>query len=286
MEKNKNLTIIAQNFLYYDVNSAPNGDISIFGVGHECCLPDKMEGPKTFPFYSMHIVLGGRGTIYVGGEKHEIAANQIFVLPPDTELSYHPDPLDPWEYIWCNFSGPNAVKFCLRCNLTPETPVFTAVTPQIIETARSLTELHHMRFSLDIAIIGRLYDLFALMIDNVCSAQYSENAIQERSVLAAIEYIRLNYTSPLLDLRSTAAAVGLHFNYLSQLFKKITGCTFNHYLNMYRIQKARELLDSGEKYISSIAERVGFTDQLYFSKVFKKYTEVSPKYYRSKIKSE
>jgi len=98
MEKNKNLTIIAQNFLYYDVNSAPNGDISIFGVGHECCLPDKMEGPKTFPFYSMHIVLGGRGTIYVGGEKHEIAANQIFVLPPDTELSYHPDPPSPLGY--------------------------------------------------------------------------------------------------------------------------------------------------------------------------------------------
>lgn len=286
MEKNKNLTIVAKNFLYYDVNSAPNGDISIFGVGHECCPPDKMEGPKIFLFYSLHIVLAGKGTVEIEGKKHQISARQIFVLPPNVELSYYPDPLDPWEYIWCNFSGPTAVKFCLRCNITPETPVFTAVTPQIIEVAYSLTELHRMRFSLDIATIGRFYDLFALMIDNICSEQYSENVIQERSVLSAIEYIRFHYSSPSLDLRSAAAAVGLHFNYLSQLFKKITGCTFNHYLNMYRIQKACELLDSGEKYISSIYERVGFSDQLYFSKVFKKYKGISPKYYRAQIKSE
>lgn len=287
MDKKENLTVIAQNFLYYDVNSAPTGDISILGIGHEICLPDKMEGPKSFSFYSMHIVLGGKGTISINGRKFSVSARQIFVLPPEAELVYYPDPADPWEYIWCNFLGPNAVKFCLRCNLTPDTPVFTAVTPQIIDAALALTKLHNMRFSLDIATVGHFYDLFALMIDSLCSAQSSEtSSVQEQSVLAAIEYIRQNYSSPQLNLRTTADEIGLHFNYLSQLFKKITGCTFNRYLNMFRIQKACELLDSGEKYISSVAERVGFTDQLYFSKVFKKYKIVSPKYYRAEIKSE
>jgi two-component system response regulator YesN len=68
--------------------------------------------------------------------------------------------------------------------------------------------------------------------------------------------------------------------YLAKLYKKKTGMNLKDYINEYRIEVAKELLKTGEKNISNIAETVGFDNFSYFSTLFKKMTGVSPKDYK------
>ncbi|MDU4961882.1 MAG: helix-turn-helix domain-containing protein [Sporomusaceae bacterium] len=64
--------------------------------------------------------------------------------------------------------------------------------------------------------------------------------------------------------------------YLNAKFKKETGCTFNDFLNRYRVLQAVDLLQQGGLRMYEIAEAVGFQDYKYFIQVFKKYIGCSP----------
>lgn len=70
-----------------------------------------------------------------------------------------------------------------------------------------------------------------------------------------------------------------NFDYLNRVFKKNIGKTIFVYLNEIRILHAKELIATTSMKIMAIAYRVGFQDECYFSKVFKKYTGMSPGQY-------
>ena len=95
----------------------------------------------------------------------------------------------------------------------------------------------------------------------------------------AIRYISKNFTSN-LTLDDVAEHVHLNPAYFSTLFKQSTGSSFKEYLNMVRIEESKRLLSNTENSIIDISMAVGFMDQSYFSKVFKKYTGLTPKQYR------
>ena len=71
----------------------------------------------------------------------------------------------------------------------------------------------------------------------------------------------------------------MNFDYLNRVFKKNIGKTIFVYLNEIRIHHAKELIATTSMKILSIGYRVGFQDECYFSKVFKKYTGMSPGQY-------
>lgn len=95
----------------------------------------------------------------------------------------------------------------------------------------------------------------------------------------AIGYIYEHFNTP-LTLEETAASIHLHPSYFSSLFKQSTGSSFKEYLNMVRIEESKRLLSNTDFSIIDIAIAVGFDNQSYFSKVFKKYTGLTPKQFR------
>lgn len=95
----------------------------------------------------------------------------------------------------------------------------------------------------------------------------------------AASYIAKNFTTP-LTLEEVATHVHLNAAYFSSLFKQSTGSSFKEHLNMVRIEESKRLLANTDYAIIDIATAVGFEDQSYFSKVFKKYTGLTPKQYR------
>lgn len=98
-------------------------------------------------------------------------------------------------------------------------------------------------------------------------------------VKKAVQYISQNYTSN-ITLEDVAEYVHLNPAYFSTLFKQSSGSTFKEYLNMVRIEESKRLLLNTDYTIIDIAIAVGFEDQSYFSKVFKKFTGLTPKQYR------
>lgn len=99
------------------------------------------------------------------------------------------------------------------------------------------------------------------------------------AIRAAIVYINENYHQKVF-LTDIAKAVFMNHTYLSQQFKKEVGLSIPKYLEQVRINKALLLIRSGDYSISEVAERVGFSNQNYFSKVFKSVTGFSPMKYK------
>jgi len=91
-------------------------------------------------------------------------------------------------------------------------------------------------------------------------------------------YISKNYADDIVFSR-IADELHLSRNYLSSLFKKEVGCTFQTYLMRYRIKKAKEFMKVNNTAVSIVAEKVGFNDVAHFSKAFKKQTGQCPTEY-------
>ncbi|UNM89286.1 helix-turn-helix domain-containing protein [Vagococcus sp. CY52-2] len=94
-----------------------------------------------------------------------------------------------------------------------------------------------------------------------------------------IDYIHTNYQNQ-LTLDKLADYLHLNKYYVSNLFKKETGMTFNNYLTDYRIEQAKVLLKESTDLLADISHQVGYSDPAYFSRIFKKKTNMSPISYR------
>ena len=70
--------------------------------------------------------------------------------------------------------------------------------------------------------------------------------------------------------------------YLSQMFKEQVGLSFTEYVNARRLVKARRLLLTTDLKIDEIAEACGFFSSTYFSTVFKKSTQLTPRTFRQR----
>lgn len=110
--------------------------------------------------------------------------------------------------------------------------------------------------------------------------QPEEDAEQgNRFVADAVKYIKEHYAED-ISLQSVADKVGISGGYLSTLFSQNLNCKFIDYLNQIRIDRACVYLEQNFLKTYEIAYRVGFRDEKYFSRVFKKVKGLSPKEYR------
>jgi AraC-like DNA-binding protein len=98
----------------------------------------------------------------------------------------------------------------------------------------------------------------------------------------AIRYIWQNYQNK-ITLEDAARSVYLSPSYFCKIFQRTVGCSFSVYLNRLRIEKSKQLLLRSDLRIADIVSMVGFEDQSYFTKVFKRVCGVSPTHFRKAI---
>lgn len=96
-------------------------------------------------------------------------------------------------------------------------------------------------------------------------------------------FIGGNYADAQMKVSDIADELCYTSAYLCMVYKKVTGNTINDSLNMYRIEKSRQLLEEGCWKLEQIAARVGYSSENYFAKVFKKFEGISPKEYQIRI---
>ena len=100
-----------------------------------------------------------------------------------------------------------------------------------------------------------------------------------KEVAGAVKFIQKNYNQE-ITLLQVADYVGMSPNYLSSLFKKDLTLSFVEYLNKVRINKAKELLLNTNLKLYHIAFDVGFNNESYFIRIFKKNTGMRPNEFR------
>lgn len=134
-------------------------------------------------------------------------------------------------------------------------------------------------------VLSALGDLIAAYIYAADSRAFSPVV---ENVIAAIEK---NVGDSAFSLEDYMRTLPLNYDYIRKLFAKETGLTPHGYLMNRRIARVKQIMDSGvaNRYsnysVSQIAEAGGFSDPLYFSRVFKKYCGMSPSEYLNRARS-
>ena len=107
----------------------------------------------------------------------------------------------------------------------------------------------------------------------------SPEAISHPEVSKILAYIDQNYDQD-ISVKSLAQYVMMGENYVSALFKKKTGHNLIHYLHQFRVDKAIEYLMQTSLPVNEIGQKVGFANDNYFIKIFKRVTGDTPSHYR------
>ena len=129
------------------------------------------------------------------------------------------------------------------------------------------------------------FQSFPRMIDIICGrlqdgpGEAAPAKLSNTAFLYMIKYIDLHLTED-CSLQQLAKEMNMTANYLGQVFKRETGKPYTQYITELRIDRAKNLLLSGDLSIGEISNVLGFNDYFYFLKTFKKVTGVTPKQYR------
>jgi len=106
--------------------------------------------------------------------------------------------------------------------------------------------------------------------------------INPSTIRLILNEMRQNYTEN-ITLTDLAKKYNISISHLSNLIKEELHLPYSEYITSKRIQKAKELLTDENLSIEEIAERVGYGDYFYFTKVFKKNCGISPSKYRKNL---
>lgn len=245
--------------------------------GRQDCSDMHSFGPGLRTIYIIHYVIRGCGYFVCGGKKHRITRGQSFVIRPFTEIHYYPDKEDPWEYTWIEFTGKEFLHWLEITAFCDDDCVIDFIEPKLIlplfDCLNSLREPTSMiQFSdapqkIALAILSVYSELHPLLGRKTRDGFYFDSACT---------IIKSSYQKPELGIEALCRELNISRATLHRCFINSCGISPGAYLVNYRIERAKELLSHGIT-AKATALSCGFTDPLYFSKVFRKAYGISPR---------
>lgn len=144
-------------------------------------------------------------------------------------------------------------------------------------------------FSREIVSLRLLQIIYRLQQDALASTDIETiesrdagSARRMQIMSQAKRVIKEKFYAP-ISLEYIASELNISAYYLSHTFSKESGFTLSQYVRDVRMNNAAKMLEDHRKNITEVAQAVGFSDPIYFRKVFKHHFGTSPKAYRAKI---
>lgn len=275
-----------QKYFKYSLysSSLENVGINIYNCGYQQCSGGHAWGPAVRDHFLVHLVVSGKGTFTVGERSYSLSAGDAFIIHPQTLVSYNADESNPWEYCWVGFSGADALRLVEFTSFEQENPVISFSKEQLSALKKVFLSIYSnfgTKAEQETMCVSKLYELFSL-ITTAAPNSNPDSSSGRVYVKNAIKYIQYNYANN-IDVSEIADHVGLSRSHLYRIFVKHLSQSPNEYLTNYRINQACTLLRTSGLSVGEIAGSVGFDDQLYFSRVFKKVKGVPPSQYVKEI---
>ncbi len=237
-----------------------------------------MKPQKYYNTYQLKMPID-KGYFSIQGKSFTMGENDIFLIPPNVTIKYEPDRETPWEYIRFEFSGVNADALAKNALLTPDEPVYhneDEFIPKLLE------EMVNTSFWIADDLISQSYALrfFSEIMKQRCVDSSDKITGGQEFLHEVTRYIENNYSDYNLGLKSIANHFYLSQSYMSHYFKQLSGRGLNSFITDFRLRRSRELLAKRpDLTIEEVAHSVGFSDALYFSKVFRKNFFSTPSVY-------
>jgi AraC-like DNA-binding protein len=265
-------------------------ELSLTFCGYEVCDAGYHYIPRKRNYYMLHIVRSGKGICKINGGNYFIEGNDAFLVFPEMEYSFVADPEEGCTLLWIGFMGMRAGECVMRSGFSQENLIRTTkLVTEVEELVEKMLQVKEMTFANDLRRNGILKLFFAQFIDEY-NNEFSKGNVQKEEGLetseyirSAISYIAQNYSQN-IKINELADYVGVNRSYLASSFKKATGYSPKEYLLSLRMERAKSLLETSDMTINGISNAIGYSDQLAFSRMFKKYTGISPTVYRDEHK--
>ena len=136
---------------------------------------------------------------------------------------------------------------------------------------------------LELSILGYLCNLFSYILQNKLYVSAPVESMQKSyrigQIKAVLKHIEQNYGTN-ITLNSLADIAGMNPNYFCRVFQDVTQQTPMDYVIYYRVEQAAMMLATTPLSITDIAMTSGFNDHSYFTKIFKRIKNVTPRAYR------
>lgn len=252
--------------------------LAVYSCGVQKCGACHSWGPAVRDHYLIHCIVSGSGVFSCGGKTFPLSAGDGFLVVPSEVVSYTASETDPWEYCWVGFNGSDAKRLMAQTGLLESAPVFhyggnRGLEQSLMNICGGYGGNPGAETRMEAGLLLFLAELMEL---------YGKPAAQHTGgfeyVQKAIRYIDFNYSSE-IDVDDIAASAGISRSYLYRLFMQHISMSPNEYLMRFRISKGAELLEENRLSVGEVAFSTGFADQLYFSRVFKKYMGIPPSRY-------
>ena len=266
----------------YNLRKLSGQSLAVTECGIQICHSGHVSPSITYPDYSAHFILEGKGIFCVNGKRYPLSAGQGFLITPGADCVYTADKQRPWKYIYVSFNGTDGDALVHSAGLSREDVVFDF--PLEDDMVRDIYAMHSAGKRNE----AKGYDVtgyFLLVMSRLVKA--SQAAARERSVAALYVkrvkgYIEDHYSFP-ITVRDMAYQVGLDRTYLYRLFMKDEGASPSQYLSSFRLQRAAALLRESSISIADVSLAVGFRDVAYFYRAFSKQYGLTPKRYRETL---
>ena len=271
------------------VNSGPHlnhTDLYIYQCGADYCPAGHFHGPAVRDHYLIHYIHAGKGIFQVGDKIYHLKAGNGFLICPDIVTFYQADELEPWHYSWIGFHGLKAEEYLLEAGLSAEHPIFEYTKDDVVDRCfYEMAEAYYLKRGGGVKRLAYLYlFLFTLTQENSKDTYYNSKESRHDSYInEALQFIEMNYSRK-ITINMLSNFVGLNRSYLNSIFKEALGKNLQQYLMEFRVLKACELLENETLSIGDVSRSVGYTDQLLFSKVFKRIQGVTPSEYKKNVK--
>lgn len=251
-------------------------NVTVHRVVRDKKKPGQYIEPHSHPFFHYLFGLAGHVRMHAAETDFIVPPGGLAMIPPGIEHSIHS--LDDS----CSLN----IKFtCEGCLAKPaaQLPLFLPWVGdyQQVLLKNLLEEAVLQRAGSAELVSLRMYELL-LLLNRTESAALPAPPVdvgRNSKLKKALELIAIH---PNLSVAELAAACGYHENYFSSFFKEAMGCTPRHYINLQKMNKAKDLLLFSDCNVTQAAEQLGFSCVHYFSRVFHQLTGITPSEYFSR----
>ena len=164
-----------------------------------------------------------------------------------------------------------------------ENHVVSLITDALMNSCAKGTDPTADKGLLELAVLGCLCNLFSYILQNnlytTAPVESLQNSYRINQIKAVLKHIEQNYGSN-ITLNSLADIAGMNPNYFCKIFQDVTQQTPMDYVIYYRVEQAAMMMATTSLSITDIAMNSGFNDHSYFTKIFKRIKNVTPRAYR------
>lgn len=285
MEKNTKTRSFAKKTALNPSTDAINLVINQYGY-EQTTSEKELVYSRDYPLFRLHLITSGCAYFYVNNkEPILLKKNSIFLLSPSENIYYKTYSDDPAEIFWVAFSGSDAFNYVKGMGLNS---TYYCVLPE--KNAKKLKNYMKSNFYIfnqnfvSIVMLKNFCSIFEIISFDNNTGKTNFKQSKNGYIQKITAYCNNNFSDPTLSIKTLSSILFLNHDYVASLIKKHFGMTFKEYLTSLRIEKCYALLTDTNQSIKEIAFKVGYVDQYYFSKCFKKYNSISPSAYRKKNK--